>query len=487
MKESSESRLTAVLTSSKQLNMMVFLVFLASTMALVVSDSSITTSLMQDVGTCEMNCEHGVCEMVQGGREKLQLLFQSGMPLQRCVCPYGWTGTGCELEVEQCDINTHTCPNGFPCDTNQYGANNCDCSIADSLSKAAGRQCRRPYTDYCSSTYDPNKPLSFCTNGGVCRASVMAAKESPGNTTVNSRYEHEGCICPPEYYGPHCEFIHRTVPSSSVEQEQIVEPATEKPSSSISAPKDSPLKTETGSSNNIQDLIRGYDESGGDRTKNEKSEDASESDNKVMKGLLGFLGFLGFVGLGCLFLRFRKHNKKQAFIPKTATSTDSVATKSVTTTDSIKNSYSKKQRVEKGLDMPMAHSLPVHHGVADLTPFTLDNEAEGELTSSTWDYSSQFQDVMATSNEASGGWVAAVSQHIDTFVGTRCQLPREYVVDDDDDDIVSDIYSVVEEQSHEAYVVAGDCDDDGMSLFFHEENRHQPRTSYPDSFWGDWD
>ena len=185
--------------------------------------ASTITGLMQSVGSCEMNCEHGFCEYVGGNQNTHQLSYQSGRMLQRCVCHDGWTGTGCELEAQQCDMATGKCPNGRDCENG-----NCDCSTADALSPVASRQCRNPYTEYCSSAYNPNVELSFCTNGGVCRGSLMAAQVAPGDTSVNALYEREGCVCPREYYGPHCEFIHHTLPplTSSTSSSTVVETRT---------------------------------------------------------------------------------------------------------------------------------------------------------------------------------------------------------------------------------------------------------------------
>ena len=501
------------------MNMMLLFTVLVSLKVSAVSASSID-SLMLTVGSCEMNCEHGFCEMVQGDQELLQHLFQSGQLLQHCSCPYGWTGTGCELEVEQCDVNSMTCPNGTPC-TNEHGAYNCDCSVANSLSKLARQQCRRPYTDYCSATYDPNKPLSFCTNGGVCRASVMAAEVAPGNTTVNALYEHEGCICPPEYYGPHCEFIHRSLPQTSVEQEQIVATAPEKPTSPAavldpSKPQEAASSSSTTTTTtSINDLIRGYngvgDNGNAGKTAHKTTEAADSSSNwmdkTMIKLLLGFVGLvlLGIACVGVMMLRLRKLRQNPNFLkrrrPKDSVKDgNSVATKSVTTLEST-NQPKYMHKLPRKMNHADPH--PVPRGSSDPTAFALEDEEDVNVPQ-----------VTATSTPTS--WMASIHQHMDAFVGTSKRYhptPDDnllmYKVDDDDDeddthtDVLSDIYSVNESLSQRhPYMVEEDepaqppadrglittsgvdNNDDDNCLWYPEPNQSQPAAS----LWGDaWD
>lgn len=493
---------------------------LMSTVVSTVSASSIT-SLMRTVGSCEMNCERGFCEKVEGDHVTHRFLFQEGRMLQRCSCPYGWTGTGCELEVQQCDMNSLTCPNGSPCAVNEKGSHHCDCAVADRLSTFASQQCRRPYTEYCSASYDPNKPLSFCTNGGVCRGSVMAAEAAPGNTSVNALYEHEGCICPREYYGPHCEFIHRSLPPVSKDQAQVEAPKN--PSTSIPTPKTDPTEPKKGSPKNIQDLIRDYSEFGGNgnagTSSNAEDSGSSVRDGTLMKYLMGLLAFivLGIVFIGCKVMRYRRRSRNQAETKgsrkgpkageKSKTTPFSVRTKSGR--EPMKNPNVKKPKVKRAnMQKKKNSNLAFHQGTADLSPFAIDGEeGEDEQTLATWDSSSHHQEVMAHSNEASGGWVAAVSRHIDTYVGTnRYEQAQEYIVDEgDDDDVVSDIYSVSNESQHpymiddpdessrgqqgDTYMIVGDDDDeDDGCLYYHQQTRRVQQTTHQASLWGDsWD
>jgi len=436
--------------------------------------------------------------------------------LQRCSCPYSWTGTGCELEVQQCDMNSLTCPNGKPCAVNENGSHHCDCAVADMLSTFASQQCRRPYTEYCSASYDSIKPLSFCTNGGVCRGSVMAAKAAPGNTSVNDLYEHEGCICPREYYGPHCEFIHRSLPPISNEQAQVEAPKN--PPQAIPASQSDPNDLKNGKSKTIKDLIRDYSEFGGNEnagTSNVENSGSSLRNGTLMKYLIGLLAFivLGFVFVGFKVMRYRrsrnqgakKGNRKRPKAGKKSKSSSSVSTQETEpvsvpiTNPNVKKPKTKKDKMHKKKDS----NLPIHQeGTADLSPFAIDGEEdEDEQTLATWDSSSHHQEVMAHSNEASGGWVAAISQHIDTYVGTRYQQAQDYIVDDDD--VVSDIYSVNTDSQHpymidqdesslqqqdDAYLVVDDDYDDDGCLYYHRQTRQQAQMTHQASLWGDsWD
>jgi hypothetical protein len=83
----------------------------------------------------------------------------------------------------------------------------CDCSVAEEVSRFAGLMCRNPYTEFCADKYDPKESTSFCTNGGKCKSSFISAQVAPGNTTINNEYRHLGCVCPKEFYGPHCELL----------------------------------------------------------------------------------------------------------------------------------------------------------------------------------------------------------------------------------------------------------------------------------------
>ncbi len=173
-----------------------------------------------DLSNCSLSCENdGMCQYKSGTIEELQNWMQSGQMIMKCQCTEGYTGMGCEQVRPVCNLQSLKCPNGAACDIyrdsipTEY---HCDCSVADRVSSTTARFCRNTYTEYCSSGITVEPPISFCTNGGKCKGDVISAQLAPFNTSVNEEYEHAGCICPSDYFGPHCEFMRiSTVESPS--------------------------------------------------------------------------------------------------------------------------------------------------------------------------------------------------------------------------------------------------------------------------------
>jgi hypothetical protein len=192
------------------------------------NQSSPTTTTTTHVRPpCDIRCMNGgSCYYISNDSLQLEYESQAGRPIQRCHCPDGFGGVACEIpNVETCDLTTLTCRvSQRPCEAMPGFSNSadghpmltCACYVADAIARAAndatnfaGRACRKGYTEYCSSRYDPNaERLFFCTNGGKCLADFLAARVSPGNTTANRDYEDAGCRCNSNFfYGPHCEFL----------------------------------------------------------------------------------------------------------------------------------------------------------------------------------------------------------------------------------------------------------------------------------------
>lgn len=149
--------------------------------------------LPTEIECCRLNCENGgYCQQIQVD-DKIRAV-RSGELVERCVCPTDnqglklFAGMGCDIPVDDSARDFD------------------ECELMDYVSPLAGRMCRHPYTDYCSSEIKANPP--YCTNGGKCRGDLIAASVAPGDTAANSLYEEAGCLCPKEFYGPHCEFFH---------------------------------------------------------------------------------------------------------------------------------------------------------------------------------------------------------------------------------------------------------------------------------------
>ena len=140
---------------------------------------------------CDLVCSNGgYCTLREGEPDELAKSAQSGKLIEVCVCQPGFTGVACESVVKQCSNEARTCHNGLPCELDPLdGEWKCDCSDADSLSSFAGKMCRNPATEYCSGRFRPDSDLSFCTNGGRCKADFIAAQIAPGDTSVNRAYQ----------------------------------------------------------------------------------------------------------------------------------------------------------------------------------------------------------------------------------------------------------------------------------------------------------
>ncbi|KAG7336909.1 hypothetical protein IV203_006174 [Nitzschia inconspicua] len=189
--------------------------------------------------SCEMKCANGgYCSLVEGTADELARMAQSGKLISTCICKPGFSGVTCQHVDQRCSLPERKCSNGFPCQVVNTDKNgtiewSCDCAMADSLSDFAGKMCREPLTEYCNGKFDPHAPFAFCTNGGRCRGDFMGAQVDPGNTMVNAFYQDAGCICPRDFYGPHCEFLKLNVIDdleNSLAEEIRTPPPTNQPS-----------------------------------------------------------------------------------------------------------------------------------------------------------------------------------------------------------------------------------------------------------------
>mmetsp|Transcript_81695 Transcript_81695/g.236034 ORF Transcript_81695/g.236034 Transcript_81695/m.236034 type:complete len:234 (+) Transcript_81695:249-950(+) len=88
----------------------------------------------------------------------------------------------------------HRCQHGSLCVEAEEGSYYCDCST--STGDYAGLSCEFAAENYCLGT--DGFALVWCTNRGLCQI-------SPSNLWY--------CECPPEYDGPHCEYVAGAKPS----------------------------------------------------------------------------------------------------------------------------------------------------------------------------------------------------------------------------------------------------------------------------------
>jgi len=151
---------------------------------------------------CDLVCLNGgKCEVLSFDD---QLIYN--VP-ERCGCPDGFTGLGCELNIIRCarDDDSHLhCQNGSSCNTNPAtGRKECNCDEAYIESAYAGHECEHPATSYCT-TDELSSKTHFCTNGGVCL-----------NPTPGTEEGHYGCNCPEDFEGPHCEYLKGRTPDKA--------------------------------------------------------------------------------------------------------------------------------------------------------------------------------------------------------------------------------------------------------------------------------
>lgn len=170
---------------------------------------------------CTLNCTNGgSCSFVSNDWTVLEFEFQRGSLIQRCNCPQGYSGMACEISDRN---NPAEIYGKSASEYNIFAEPVIDCSVAWSVSRFAGEMCKSgPYTEYClptlrtddniegkiASTTTAKTSIQFCTNGGKCISNIIGAKVDPRNTSINSKYANAGCVCPIDYYGPHCEFLH---------------------------------------------------------------------------------------------------------------------------------------------------------------------------------------------------------------------------------------------------------------------------------------
>uniref|UniRef100_A0A7S4AXA5 EGF-like domain-containing protein n=1 Tax=Pseudo-nitzschia australis TaxID=44445 RepID=A0A7S4AXA5_9STRA len=235
----------------------------AATRAAATSTEEVPAAAFWVFTDCELECANGgYCRFLRGTADDLSRLAQAGILVETCRCPPRFTGTTCQYTVYGAGVVTSSakdkvdaavevpperrCHSGIHHETKTRTKRNtttttiattgtkfpgCDCALADSVSEFAGRMCRKPVTEYCAGKFDihDQSDRSFCTNGGRCRGDVLGATflledlESNNNDNDNSSSNaingsaaminndsdnsNSGCLCPSDFYGPHCEFL----------------------------------------------------------------------------------------------------------------------------------------------------------------------------------------------------------------------------------------------------------------------------------------
>ena len=111
--------------------------------------------------------------------------------LEHCACPTGMGGLYCDISVEVCGENEHTCLHGAKCVKNSEDKHACQCR-----GKTAGLHCQHKATTNCYQDH-------FCTNGGKC---------------ANGKK----CKCPKGFSGDKCEVDLSLASASNYDDDAII-------------------------------------------------------------------------------------------------------------------------------------------------------------------------------------------------------------------------------------------------------------------------
>jgi hypothetical protein len=99
------------------------------------------------------------------------LNMTNNQDFEHCVCPDGFVGHTCDIEIDKCQGDKHICLYGAKCVEDGDG-HKCDCEGAfTTYEKFAGGSCQHKSTVFCTSSGDPGigkDNLSFCVNNGTC-------------------------------------------------------------------------------------------------------------------------------------------------------------------------------------------------------------------------------------------------------------------------------------------------------------------------------
>ncbi|XP_072033190.1 adhesion G-protein coupled receptor V1-like [Amphiura filiformis] len=146
-----------------------------------------TVTILSDDDPCERGCMNGgVC-----------------INPDECACPDEFTGTYCEIDVDECQTNANLCIDITLVCVNTVGSYRCEC--ANPSLQLIGNRCEAELIDEC--------PIGYCFNGGVCVASA-------------SPVDNYACICAAGFSGNRCETIiggasNGNIPSKTISLKRI--------------------------------------------------------------------------------------------------------------------------------------------------------------------------------------------------------------------------------------------------------------------------
>jgi hypothetical protein len=157
---------------------------------------------------CQLDCQNGgTCakgfknydELITAGPFPSQLAYDiisSNGHGEHCVCPDGYTGLHCEIQVKMCTKTsalTKYCYHGAACVYDDYGNPMCDCSVAHTDHKSyLGTNCELEATTRCTPGLEQDAKDAFCSDHGVC--------------ITDPETRHQGCVCEDGWTGDLCDI-----------------------------------------------------------------------------------------------------------------------------------------------------------------------------------------------------------------------------------------------------------------------------------------
>eukprot|EP00978_Attheya_sp_CCMP212_P017818 scaffold48006_cov51-Attheya_sp.AAC.2 len=148
---------------------------------------------------CEVDCgcaNGGVCSLETFESPEATTNGKTKMPV--CSCSDGFIGHKCEVQEATCP-DGHKCLYGSTCiripnNIPNYHRYTCDCSTVESNQIHIGHNCQHIAATFCNAETRVNHH-GFCVNGGACL-----------NIVIDKTKDHQGCTCPQDYEGDHCEY-----------------------------------------------------------------------------------------------------------------------------------------------------------------------------------------------------------------------------------------------------------------------------------------
>ena len=165
------------------------IVFFCTTTTIIII--IITTALCEyftpteTIPTCSLQCQNrGTCRKgvkdfgtLKDFDPSLSSIIQNNhtADFEHCICPDGYTGLTCEIELDTCPNGEHVCLHGSECQR-KGGEHTCACDTAYTMfNRFAGKHCEHASTSIRTANGEPGvgrDEEAFCVNSGICRGTA---------------------------------------------------------------------------------------------------------------------------------------------------------------------------------------------------------------------------------------------------------------------------------------------------------------------------